>query len=224
MFIDHVNVKIFAQTPVTIDLGDAIPVFHHWIQEPSSEELAHNKLASSGQVHRVPPLFGAASSGLCALEELLIDVADYRHVPAGPGVLLIGHEANYSLDCTFDKLGILYNRKRGFEGSVQDKLLKSFGAALTAASRLENEPPFRGKLKFDAGQVEVIVNDRLLAPNTEETWSALQPEFSKFFDGLYGPDFYTLERVGEPRERFRVQAQTPTIVEVSSLFGAFAAV
>ena len=34
-----------------------------------------------------------------ACEELLIDVADYRHVPAGPGVVLIGHEANYSLDC-----------------------------------------------------------------------------------------------------------------------------
>ena len=25
-------------------------------------------------------------------EELLIDVADYRHVPAGPGVLLVGHD------------------------------------------------------------------------------------------------------------------------------------
>ena len=24
------------------------------------------------------------------LDELLIDVADYRHVPAGPGVLLVG--------------------------------------------------------------------------------------------------------------------------------------
>ena len=27
--------------------------------------------------------------GVCP--EMLIDVADYRHVPAGPGVLLIGH-------------------------------------------------------------------------------------------------------------------------------------
>ena len=190
MLIDHVNVKIFAQPPVAIDLGDAVPIFHRWIQE-------------------------------AALGELLIDVADYRHVPAGPGVMLIGHEANYSLDCAFDKLGLLYNRKQTLEGSVQDKLLKSFGSALTAASLLENEDAFRGKLKFDAGSVEVIVNDRLLAPNTDETWSALQPHFKKFFDGLFG-EVYTLERMGEPRERFRVHAQTPHLVEVSSLLGAVA--
>ena len=31
------------------------------------------------------------------LDELLIDVADYRHVPAGPGVILIGHEADNAM-------------------------------------------------------------------------------------------------------------------------------
>src|ERR1700676_5233406 len=44
-------------------------------------------------------------------EELLIDVADYRYWPAGPGVLLVGHEANYSLDLSGWRLGLLYNRK-----------------------------------------------------------------------------------------------------------------
>ena len=46
-------------------------------------------------------------------EELLIDVADYRHVPGGPGVLLAAHEAHYSLDTG----GLLYNRKAVVEGS-----------------------------------------------------------------------------------------------------------
>jgi len=32
-----------------------------------------------------------------ALQDLLIDVADYSHVPAGPGVMLIAHEGNYAL-------------------------------------------------------------------------------------------------------------------------------
>ena len=31
-------------------------------------------------------------------EEVLVDVADYSHVGHGPITLLIGHEANYSLD------------------------------------------------------------------------------------------------------------------------------
>ena len=35
--------------------------------------------------------------------ELLLDIADYRHVHAGPGVVLIGREANYSVDNTDDR-------------------------------------------------------------------------------------------------------------------------
>ncbi|MCG8364404.1 MAG: hypothetical protein MJA27_13865, partial [Pseudanabaenales cyanobacterium] len=32
------------------------------------------------------------------LDDQLIDVADYSHVPEGPGVMLIGHNAFYSFD------------------------------------------------------------------------------------------------------------------------------
>ena len=46
------------------------------------------------------------------LEELLIDVADYRHVPQGPGVVLIAHDAHYAMDLTDARLGLLYSRRR----------------------------------------------------------------------------------------------------------------
>lgn len=150
-------------------------------------------------------------------EELLIDVADYNHVPAGPGVVLIGHEANYSLDLSFHRLGLLYNRKSARDGAVQDNLLQSFYSALVACRRLEEEPEFQGKLKFDGGQAEVIVNDRLLTPNTDATWTKLQPELEKFFDGLYGAGGYHLFRPGEPRERFRVGVEAYHPVDVRSL-------
>ena len=39
MNVQHVNVKIFAQAPVMVDLGDAIPVFHRWIQDKVGSEL-----------------------------------------------------------------------------------------------------------------------------------------------------------------------------------------
>jgi hypothetical protein len=151
------------------------------------------------------------------LDELIIDVADYRHVPAGPGVILIGDEANYSLDCAFNRLGLLYNRKRPSEGAINDKLFKAFGSALLACSRLEDEPVFRRKLKFDGGQCEVILNDRLLAPNTEETWVTLKPEFETFFDALFGSQRYSMKRLGEPRERFRVALETPARIDVESV-------
>jgi hypothetical protein len=144
-------------------------------------------------------------------EELLIDVVDYRHVPGGPGVLLAAHEAHYSLDTR----SLLYDRKAVVEGTNQDKLLQAFFAALAACRRLEDD--FEGRLKFDGGNVEVALNDRLLAPNTDATWQALEPDFRAFFDGLFGRGAYKLERLGNPRERFRICVEAGSFVPVSAL-------
>jgi hypothetical protein len=165
--LQHFNLKIFVVNGGSIDLADAVGVFHRWIQD-----------------------------GVCP--EMLIDVADYAHVSAGPGVLLIGHEANYSLDNRENRLGLLYNRKAVLDGTFQSRLAQAHQAALEACDRLEQEAPFRGKLKFDRDVLEVFVNDRLLVPNTDETWKALQPELRKFFPG------YKIDRHGEPRDLFRV--------------------
>lgn len=130
--------------------------------------------------------------------EMLIDVADYGHVFAGPGVLLIGHEANYSLDDRENRLGLLYNRKAELDGTFQTRLGQAYRAALAACDRLEQEAVFRGKLQFNREEMEVFVNDRLLAPNTDDTWQALRPELEKFFSG------FRIQRTGEPRDLFRV--------------------
>ena len=130
--------------------------------------------------------------------EMLIDVAEYRHVPAGPGVLLIGLEANYSFDEREHRLGLLYNRKDALEGNFQSRLGQAHAAALSACDRLERDAAFQGKRKFDRNAIEVSVNDRLLAPNNEATWQALQPELEKFFAGA------SIRRTGEPRDLFRV--------------------
>jgi hypothetical protein len=185
MNIDHINIKIFARQPYPADLGDAIPVFHHWIQDQ-------------------------------ILDELMIDVADYRHIPGGPGVMLVGDAADYRLDQAFGRLGLLYHRKRPAQGSLEDKLRDAFASAIAACQLLEEDPMFRGKLGFDAGQCEVIINDRLLAPNTDETWQALKPDLERFFNHLYGENAYTLEHVGERRERFRVAVRGARSIDVSS--------
>ncbi len=126
--------------------------------------------------------------------EMLIDVAEYSHVPAGPGVILIAHEANYSLDMRENRLGLLYNRKDSPEGTFQSRLALSHKSALEACDRLEKEM----NLKFDRSKLEVFVNDRALAPNSQETWTALEPELKKYFEGA------AISRIGEPRDLFRV--------------------
>ena len=130
--------------------------------------------------------------------EMLIDVADYLHVPAGPGILLIGHEANYSLDDRDSRPGLLYNRKATLDGTFQSRLAQAHEAALVACDRLEKDPAFDGKLKFNRNTLEVFVNDRLLAPNTDETAQALKLELAKYFAGA------KIEQIGEPRDLFRV--------------------
>jgi len=167
MDIQHFRVKLFATPDSHPHLGDAIPVFHRWIQEG-----------------RVP--------------ERTIDVSDYAHVPNGPGVILVCHEAIYGLDHGKGRLGLLYNRRTVLDGSVEDHLRQAVNAVETAATQLEKEPEFAGKLRFDRKSWEVAVNDRALAPNTEATFTALSPVIQKVFAG------YRLEHRTDPRELFQV--------------------
>ena len=147
------------------------------------------------------------------LDELLIDVADYLHVHHGPGIILIGHEADYSLDHRTGRLGLLYNRKAQLEGATQEKLAQAVRAALTAAQILEKE----NGLKFNGSEVQIIVNDRLLLPNTEETFEMLRPDLKFFFNRLYDGAAYTLEHLNEPRERFTVNVKTESTLDVDTL-------
>jgi hypothetical protein len=147
------------------------------------------------------------------LEELLIDVADYLHVHHGPGIMLIGHEADYSLDNRAGRLGLLYNRKALLDGTTEEKLAQAVRAALTAAQILEQE----NGLQFNGSEVQMIVNDRLLVPNTAETFEALQPDLEVFFNRLYNGAEYSLAYLNDPRERFTVNVRIEASFDVDTL-------
>ncbi len=155
-----------------------------------------------------------------ACPELTIDVADYRHVWNGPGILLIGHEANYSYDFGDGRPGLLYNRKSSVGGRFRDKLLLAYRSALRACVLLEDDPELDPKPRFDAGRFEVIVNDRLLAPNVEETKIVLKREIEAAFAPLLAA--ISVEPVGEPRERVRFAVSAGAPQDVGSLLAEFA--
>ena len=141
-------------------------------------------------------------------EDLLLDVADYRHVPGGPGVVLIGHQGNYSVDNTGEKLGVRYNRKAAVNGGNQDVLRQAMRASLVACQRLESEPRTEGKLQFNGQEMEIFVNDRLLAPNRNTTREALRSEFETFFEKLFRGSEYSLSYPSEPRELFGISVKS----------------
>lgn len=136
-------------------------------------------------------------------DELLLDVADYTHVPDGPGIVLIGHEANYALDNTDGRLGVRYNRKAPLPGTNQERLEQATRSALRAFARLQQDL----KLDFNGREIEIFINDRLLAPNTLQTRTAAEPEFQRLLNKLWVGVDYTLTYPTEPRRLFGVRAQ-----------------
>ena len=153
-------------------------------------------------------------------EETLVDVADYRHVPAGPGILLVGHEADFSLDWSDNRLGVRYNRKARLEGANHDRFRQALRAVLTTCSKLEEDGRLEGKLGFQSRAFELGVNDRLLAPNNPETYASLSPEIGSFCDGLLGRNNYSVTHRDDPRRRFSVLVETPRPLDRSGLLKA----
>ena len=149
------------------------------------------KDAASLDLEPLIPIFHSWITGR-TFDEMLLDVADYRHVPSGPGVIVIGHQADYSVDNEGGRLGVRYNRKTAVDGDNQDALVQAARAALTACQRLEEEPRLGGKLRFDGQEIEVFINDRLLAPNRAETFEAARADLDAFARKLFAGEQYSL--------------------------------
>src|ERR1700686_3994599 len=141
-------------------------------------------------------------------EGLLLDIADNRHVDAGPGGVLIGHEGNYSVDNTDNRLGVRYNRKAVFDGSNQDRLKQAARAALTACQRLEAESRLGGRLRFNGQEIEIFINDRLLAPNCDATREAVKSDFQIFSEKLFCGSEFSMSYGSDPRKLFTVSVKS----------------
>jgi hypothetical protein len=149
--------------------------------------------------------------------ELLLDVADYRHVHAGPGVVLIGYQGDYSVDNNSSRLGVRYNRKAELDGDNDSRLRQAAVAALTACQRLEADARLEGRFRFNGKELELFVNDRMLAPNRESTREAAEPELRGFFGKLFRGGDYSLSFGGDPRKLFGVSVRSAQPFTVSEL-------
>ena len=154
-----------------------------------------------------------------ALPGLLVDVADYRHVPEGPGVVLVAHEAIYGLDQGGGRLGLLYNRRTRIDAPPAAALQQAFRAALEACRKLEGEPEFAGTLSFAGSACEVVINDRALAPNDAATAARLRAALEPLLDHLWGSGSYQINTLGEARGRLGVAAHTGTAHSVGVVLG-----
>jgi hypothetical protein len=103
-----------------------------------------------------------------------IDVADYTHVPDGPGIMLIGHEADRALDFGEGRPGVLYQRKREGVGTLEERFAAVIAAADRTASEIEGDPA-GGGVRFGRDEILLRINDRLRSPNDDAAFEALRP-------------------------------------------------
>ncbi len=178
--LQRLGIKILGAEDAAVPLHDFVPVFHRWIQTAA---LA---------------------------DHLLIDVADYAHVPDGPGVLLVAHEANLGIAQHAGRLALSYTRKQPLPGGLAERLRSIARAALSACHLLEGDEALGGRVRFRADRLEVFANDRLRAPNTEATRAAFRPALDELLGALYGdPAVCALTHPADPRARFAVHVAAP---------------
>lgn len=152
-----------------------------------------------------------------ALEDLLIDVADYSHVPSGPGVMLIAHEGNYALDETGHERGVVYYSKHKLSGALSERFAQVAHKALKAAELMSADADLEGALKVPGNRLQFFANDRLVAPNTDAVYAELEPAFKAFLERLYAGASYKLERETDPKERLSVRVSADSAVPLKIL-------
>ncbi len=145
------------------------------------------------------------------------DVADYSHMRAGPGIVLVADEANISMDEAESRRGLLFSQKRRLSGSNQEKLRSVAAAALESCRKLEAEPALRGKLQFSGSESVIWVNDRLAGTNTEASFQELKSEIEPFAKQLYGDGEISFEHDSDPRKRLHVRIKTSGRIDVNAL-------
>ena len=142
------------------------------------------------------------------LPGLPIDVADYKHVPEGPGVLLMGHEADYAWDGRYRRSGLLYKHKREWPSNAfQDRLNYVLARASQALALLQEAPELPG-IAFRTDELEIAFPDRLNVPNTPETLAALRETVTAVLQTHYPENDITLTHV-------HTEARRPFTLNVS---------
>jgi len=190
--LQRIGLKLFAEDGASVQPRQLVPIFHRWIQ---TQAIA---------------------------DHLLIDVADYSHVPDGPGVMLVAHEGNFSLDLGGGRMGLKYNRKIPAAGALGDRLRHVARTVFDACRRLQEEPGLAGKIRFRGDELQLFANDRLHAPNRPQTLAAFQPALQGLVRTLYGESSCTVTPQADPGERFSVRVRAHQAVSLGDLLARLA--
>lgn len=148
-----------------------------------------------------------------ALEGLLIDVVDYKHVHHGPGIILIGYEGDYGLDFSEGRAGLLFTLKQNSYESLSEAVRESLRLAVVAAEKLSAKTSI--VFKYDKAKITLL--DRLNAPNTPETFGNFEAQLSNLASRVFDGDVTITSANADPRDPFAVTIQAEAAPAADSL-------
>jgi len=147
------------------------------------------------------------------LKDLVIDVVDYSHVPDGPGVVLIGHAADYYVGELDGAFGLVFSRKRGGPGS-DARLEDALRRLINVARLLEQESSL--ELRFKSNELSLRLTDRLHAPNDDATFASTQAEVQALFARVYGSEV-SIDRLPGSKEPLGLRIKAASAPSLEAL-------
>ena len=138
-----------------------------------------------------------------SIEGMLIDVIDYKHVPEGPGIVLIADEFDLAYDLSDGVIGLYYVRKRELPDTLGDTLRLVISRALAAARALEAEAP--GDIVFDYRSAKISFLDRIHYRNEPESFEAIRSIMTETLSGIFGANVEVTRQYDDPRAVFALR-------------------
>lgn len=145
------------------------------------------------------------------VEGLILDVADYRHVPDGPGVLLVGHDVDYGVtESAFTTV-----RKRHAHDDAATQLRDVLRLGLGTLDAIADDGQVGAS--FDRSRLTVTAFDRRLGAPAEAA-EALHAELAPVIAELYGAEA-TVDTVvaDDPRQAPRLEVSADPTAAASVL-------
>ena len=137
------------------------------------------------------------------IEGMLIDVIDYKHVPDGPGIVLIADEFDLAYDLADGEIGLYYVRKRELTETLKEALRLVISSALAAARALEAEAP--GDIIFDFNMAKISFLDRIHYRNKPEFFELVQGTLTETLSEIFGADVVITRMYDDPRAIFALR-------------------
>jgi rhodanese-related sulfurtransferase len=133
------------------------------------------------------------------VEGHLLDVADYRHVPNGPGVMLVGQDVDYGINMHSFTVTM---KRRGDDAATQFRDAVRMALGTIEAIDTDGALPCR----FEPEQLRVSVADRKLGTRAQ-IQSALLAEIAPAVEALFGSAEVEPFAVADPRQVPRISVR-----------------